>query len=241
METKESPKKFCNIKTKQKSVRHGVYLEVGRGYDLVSFMNFISKVKNITITSKTLDNYIKKGYMSKGNDIDLSTNQLNHRMYHPLSIVEYLTAFCLLHGSWLTDDKKDPNEKKFGIARATSQDIFIGRLAFLKNGYALKLAKACEQYKIYPFAIHTFYTFEHFYYSESGGIWANPINFYDDLVPCYEQAIKMLQKQFGTEENVKKYIAYNEMIYRSTFLYWYDRYIEDIIKNIPKELPEFPK
>ena len=48
-------------------------------------------------------------------------------------------------------------------------------------------------------------------------------------------------RQFLSKENVEAYIAYCEMIYRCTFKYFYYKYIEDIVKNIPKELPQFPK
>ena len=226
----------------RKKYMPGTHLKVGEGYDFVSFKNFIEKVENTTITDKTINNYIDQGYMSKGWYIDSPTNQCLHRMYHPFSILEYLTAFHLLRGSWLGDYKKASNEKQFRLAQATNQDIFIGRLAFLRNGYAQKIYQACQHYKLYPFGGYYFDTRKYFGYIEpDNGFYALPCNFDNDLFPCYDHAAQMLEKQFLSKENVEAYIAYCEMIYRCTFKYFYYKYIEDIVKNIPKELPQFPK
>ena len=227
------------IITPQKS-RHGWYLEIGKGYDLVSFQSFVNKVENMTISPKTLNNYIDKGHVSKGWYIDSRTNQHKHRMYHPFSIVEYLTASRLMSGSWITNDLKNPNLKKFSIARATSQDVFIGRLAFLKNGYAQKLCQNCVAFGIEPFGLYLFDTDNYFkYYEPMNGLWAYPDNHEDAIFSCYDQAKKMLLEQFGEQSDIDAYIAYNEMIYRRTFTFLYNKYIEDIVANSPKSLPEF--
>lgn len=235
---------------------------LGSVYDLVSLCNFVETTSIGSITDKSLTNYVNNGLISTGGYIAMQDNQLKHRSYHPFSIIELITAFNLAKGNWLEPDSK------IRIARLTTQDIYVGRLACLEHGLADKLYQASVKYKICQFCYFRFKPllkedfvtyfedtilpnhkevdvemFRGFYEYHKRKYNALPLpkNYGYDVHKCYEMAKKELKKQFITEDNIERYIACNEMFYRSTFTYWYNTYINSIIENLPKTLPEFPQ
>lgn len=234
---------------------------LGSVYDLVSLCNFFESTLIGSITEKTLANYVNNGLISTGAYIAMQDNQLKHRAYHPFSIIELLTAFNLAKGNWLNP------ERDTRIARLTQQDIYVGRLACLEHGLASELYQASVKYKISQFCYFRFkpllkedhaayfeknvapeldedmdpLTFRTLYYAHKSAYneWPYPMNYGADVHKYYVMAQNVLRNIFITEENVEKYIACNEMFYRSTFTYWYNMYIKNIIDKLPKDLPDF--
>ena len=82
---------------------------------------------NISITKGTFTRYNQLGFIlmpQKRAGVSVSSRRV---IYHPLVPAELATAFLLFKGDWLSPDSDER------VARATIQDVFLGRLFFYRN------------------------------------------------------------------------------------------------------------
>ncbi len=164
---------------------------------------------NISVTKGTFTRYNQLGIILMPQKLNgVSSN--NRRVgYHPFVPAEMATAFLLFKGDWLKSDSRER------IARATVQDVFLGRLLFYQHfvliGTQHTLSAYSRDIESFNTSIRSFFpNLDSF----QDALSMNPVNVRD----CLDFYIKHFLKPFSDSGFRDSYLNYVLDTYKITFL-----------------------
>lgn len=182
----------------------------------------------ISLKSATISRYNKNGLILMPKRFPNYFNDVSRIYYHPSVPVEIATAYLLFRGDWLKLNSE------FRLSRASTQDVYLGRLLFYLYQYN---PVDNENYKpdiTLDFA--EFFTSTNMFATDyEGDSKTIPMDFccLETYINSYRDKYLQLFKKFKIEES---YLNYIEKIYRITYLQLYRTIYGPIIRSLPEHL-----
>ncbi len=176
---------------------------------------------NISITKGTFTRYNQLGLILMPKKLTGASETSRRVGYHPFVPAELATAFLLFKGDWL---KSDSPER---IARATVQDVFLGRLLF----YCRSLSNCSDgPYQQYFHDVAGYYTSVHALISDTVA-FPDPIPMDVDVIgKCLDYYKAHVLKAFMESSMGGAYLRYIEESYGLTFLHLLNEIFPDYLR-----------
>ena len=185
----------------------------------------------IELKSATISRYNKNGLILMPKRFPNYFNGVSRIYYHPSVPVEIASAYLLFRGDWLMLDSE------FRLSRASTQDVYLGRLLFYLYQYNA-VDNAGFKPDI-PLDFTDFLTSTNLFttdYEDKSNTIAMDFNSIESYVSAYKDKYLQLFKQFNIEE---PYLQYIENLYRASYLHLYKIIYGPRVRRIPDSAVRF--
>ena len=182
----------------------------------------------ISLKSATISRYNKNGLILMPKRFPNYFNDFSRIYYHPSVPVEIATAYLLFRGDWLKLNSE------FRLSRASTQDVYLGRLLFYLYQY-----NPVDNVDLKPdiqLDFADFLTSTNMFVTDfEGESKTLSMDFFslESYVFTYRDEYLRLFKSYRIEES---YLDYIKNIYRITYLQLYRTIYGPIIRSLPKHL-----
>lgn len=190
--------------------------------------DLLSRRVGIILKPATISRYNKNGLLLMPKRFPNYFNGVSRIYYHPSVPVEIATAYLLFRGDWL-----DLNSD-YRLSRASTQDVYLGRLLFYLYQYNPVNNVDCKPDIPHNFADY-FTSTDMFVtdYERDTKIISMDFCCIETYVNSYREKYLQTFKQYNIEES---YLEYIKSIYRVTYLQLYRSIYGAPLRTLPDNL-----
>ncbi len=196
----------------------------------IDIANLLQDKIGMELKSATLSRYNKNGLIFMPKRFSNYFNGISRIYFHFCVPVEIATAYLLFRGDWLTLDSE------FRLSRASTQDVFLGRLLFYLYQYDPSPSANSATKPNLPLSFTDFQTSTSLFPTEFEGK-SKIISMTRSGLESYVSAYRKKYLNPFTALNIEEpYLQHIENIYRATFMHLYKTFYSPSLRIIPDNI-----